>query len=378
MATRVLWLIKGLGPGGAERLLVNAAGAHDRTRFSFECAFVVPEKQHMVAPLNELGVPCYLLSGGASRQHWVLGLRRRLINGRFDVVHCHSPLLAAAARLVVRTIPASRRPAMVTTEHNAWSRFVLPTRWANAITSPLDAATVAVSEEVLRSIRGPARRRAVLLHHGIDVGAVRQLRSEREVVRRELGLAPTDFVVGTVANYRPQKDYPTLLRAARRACDALPSLRVVAVGQGPLAERIEQLRRELRLEDRLILTGFRPDAARVMSAFDVFTLASEYEGLPVALMEATALGLPIVATSVGGATDFFTDGSTAALVAVGDSTALSDGWLRLASDTAFREKCATASAAIAAEFDVQRTTDEIETIYEYALGRARRAKVDRR
>ena len=192
VTTEVLWLIKGLGPGGAERLLVNAAATHDRKRFSFECAYVMPKKAHLVAALENLGVRCHLLNGDGSAWRWPFALRRLVNEGRFKVVHCHSPLIAAVGRLVVRTIPARRRPVVVTTEHNAWSRFVWPTRWANAITSPLDAATIAVSEEVLSSIRGPARRRAVLLHHGIDIGAVRALRNERDAVRTEFGFTPSE------------------------------------------------------------------------------------------------------------------------------------------------------------------------------------------
>src|SRR5688572_23512430 len=138
-----MWTIKGLGPGGAEKLLVAAAGAHDRERFVIEATYLLPWKNHLVPKLEALGVQCTCLDVRDERDlRWVARLRRRLRVDPVDVVHAHSPYVAAFTRCAVRSLPRRSRPGMVTTEHNPWTTFKAPTRYANALTAPLDDATI--------------------------------------------------------------------------------------------------------------------------------------------------------------------------------------------------------------------------------------------
>ena len=261
---------------------------------------MLPYKDHLAEELERSGVRCHCLSGSPADVRWPIRLRHLLAEGNFDVVHAHSPLPATAARLLVRSFPVSRRPAMVTTEHNAWNTFALPTRWANWLTVSLDHAVYAVSRETRSSMDTTTQRRCITLAHGIDVASVAAQAAHREEARAELGIGTHEFVIGTVANFREQKDYPNLLRATQELRDLGVTFRVVAVGQGPGEQEIRDLVDQLGLNDNVLLLGYRPDATSVMSGFDVFTLASKWEGLPVALMEALALGLPVVATAVGG------------------------------------------------------------------------------
>ena len=179
----------------------------------------------------------------------------------------------------------------------------------------------------------------------------------------EFGIEPDDIVVGTVANFRPQKDYPNLLAAVRLLADREVPVRFVAVGQGPHEADTRQLATELELGDRLIFAGFRDDAVRVMGACDVFTMASQWEGLPVALMEALALGLPVVATNVGGIAEAMVDGETAVLVPPGDSAALADAIERVAADPNLQARLAAASERKAHDFDIRRAIAPIEAAY---------------
>ena len=153
---RVLWLIKGLGPGGAETLLAAAARAHDHDAFHIECAYVLPYKDHLAEQLEQSGVRCHCLSTTRSDPRWPIRLRRLISDGQFDIVHSHSPLPAAVGRIVAMSLPRARRPMLVTTEHNAWDTLAAPTRWANRLTSWLDDAVYAVSNETKRSMRGRA------------------------------------------------------------------------------------------------------------------------------------------------------------------------------------------------------------------------------
>lgn len=342
--------MKGLGPGGAERLLVELAKVLDRDEVEVTCAYVLPWKDHLTGELEAAGVRCVCLSRTRNDLRWPLRLRALLKTG-FDVVHVHSPLPGSVARLAARTIRDA--PQFVATEHNAWPTFARPTRVLNRWTSGSDAVTFAVSDEVRASITGAAASRAQTLQHGIDVAATARAAERREQLRVELGLIPRELALVTVANLRAQKDYPNLLQAAALLRDRGVPFRLVAVGQGPLAEDIRQLRDGLALQEHVILTGFRPDATAVLGACDVFVLASAWEGLPVAVMEALALGKPIVATAVGGVAEALRDEETALLVPPRDARALADALERVLTDAALRARLADASRIRAADFDVR-------------------------
>lgn len=361
---RVLWLIKGLGPGGAEHLLVAAARTRDRDGFDFEAAYLLPWKDALVARIEALGVPVECFGVRDERDvRWVAALRRRLRSRPVDVVHVHSPYAAAMVRLAVRTLPSSVRPAVVSTEHNAWSTFRGPTRWANALTARFDAATIAVSQETRASMSPRQRERCEVLVHGVDVADIATRRARRAAMRAELGVDDATVLVGTVANYHPKKDWPNLLHAARTIADrGLPVL-FCSVGQGPLQAEVEALHAQLGLDATVTLTGFRPDAVDLMAACDVFAMSSLWEGLPVAMMEALALGLPLVSTAVGGIAETFTDGIDALLVPSGDATALADAIERIATDSELRARLAAAAAARAGEFDAARAQRRLEAVY---------------
>lgn len=369
--SRVLWLIKGLGPGGAERLLVSAAGAHDRTRFEFECAYVLPWKGHLVPELEALGVRVHCLDGPDPRDpRWIVRLRRLLAEGRYDIVHAHLPLVAGVARLVVRSLPRRGRPKVVVTEHNAWSTYPWPTRLLNGITAGLDDATIAVSEETRESMRpASVRARAQVVVHGVALAQAREERRHRDDVRAELGIGPGEVVVATVANYRAQKAYGNLLAAARAVVDRGLPVRFVAVGQGPLESEIRAEHERLGLGDRFALLGFREDAVRVLAGADVFTLASTYEGFPVALMEAMAVGLPVVATEVGGVPQAVRHGVEGLLVPPGRPELLAGALGQVVADGGLRSRLAAAAARRGEEFDMARSAQRIEEVYLSVLGR---------
>ena len=238
---------------------------------------------------------------------------------------------------------------------------------ANGLTSGADSVTYAVTEEVVATLRGTARRRAEVLVHGIDVDlAAARPEGERRQVRAGLGLATDDLVIGTVANLRAQKDYPTLLTAAR--CSSTVAFRSVwsPSGKGHWSVRSPTRRDRLDLHDHVLLVGFRPDAVAVMAACDVFVLASAWEGLPVAVMEATALGLPIVATSVGGIAEQLAP-TEAVLVPPRDPVALADALEAVVVDPRRRAALAAAARSAATRFDVHRTMQTLTSRYEQFL-----------
>ena len=359
---RVLWLVKGLGPGGAEQLLLLAARVVDRSRFDYRIAYVRPDKTHLVPELEAAGLaPERLGARTTGPGGWLADLARAMTE--VDVVHAHSPVLASTARLLARTLPGSRRPAVVTTEHNEWTSHRRPTRLLNAATAPLDAHHWAVSDQV-RDTVWPSRRDGYeVLIHGIDPDAVRPRAGARQSLRAGLGVGDDEVLSLTVANLRRNKDYPNLLRAARIALDREPRLRFAAVGQGPLADEVAALHASLGLGDKFHLLGFRRDVHDLMAAADVFTLASAHEGLPVAVMEAFANGLPVLATRVGGLPQQVENGVHGLLVTPGHPEALAAALTTLAADAELRNRMGEAARERSTAYDIRRAVTEQERLY---------------
>jgi glycosyltransferase involved in cell wall biosynthesis len=266
------------------------------------------------------------------------------------------------ARPVLRSL-GRRRPAIVYTEHNSWDGYGRTTRWANALTYPLDDARLAVSPEALASMPRPFRRRTEVLVHGIELDEVASHGAARTRVREELGITDATILVVTVANLRAHKDYPTLLGAARRALDAGAPIRLMAVGQGPLEAEVRALAGRLGLGDAFQLLGYRPDPLDVLAAGDIFTLSSKAEGYPVSLMEALGLGLPVVATAVGGVPEAVRSGVEGLTVPAGRPDLLGDALATLANDDRKRAEFGRAARARSALFDIRRATARIEAVY---------------
>lgn len=359
---RVLWLIKGLGPGGAERLLSSFAQASDLTRFDYEIAYLLRAKQALVAELEGHGVATHCLDA-RGRISWAMRLRRLLIARPVDIVHMHSPLAAAVTRLVVRSLPRSVRPRLVSTEHNVWPSYATPTRLANALTFGLDDAHIAVSNQVRRSVPARWRDGVEVVVHGVPLDEARAQRPRREEARAGLGVGPDEILVGTIANFRADKAYPDLLRAARKALESGLPLRFVAVGQGPLDAEIRRDHAELNLGDSFRLLGYRPDALFVLAGCDIFVLASLREGLPVAVMEALAIGLPVVATDVGGVADALADSGCGVIVPPGRPDLLAAAIIRLGADDELRASMAQKAVERGDAFDIIPAVRRIESLY---------------
>jgi glycosyltransferase involved in cell wall biosynthesis len=361
---RVLWLTKGLGRGGAEWLLVTTARRRDRERVSVRVAYLLPYKTALVGELEAEAVPVVCLGyRSALDPRWLAALRRSMIQEPVDIIHAHNPVMAVGARIVAHSLPRRLRPRVVVTDHNVWYGYKRVSRWADGLTSPLDDARLTVSEAVRASLPAPIQRRSRVVVQGIEVDQVRAQRAGRAEVRAEFGLDGSELVVGTVGNLRLQKAYPDLLAAAREVVDRLPDVRFVAVGQGPLEAEIRAIHHRLGLGDRFLLVGYRADAVRVMGACDVFVLASLYEGLGVAIMEALALGLPVVATAVGGVPEVVDHGREGLLVPPGRPRELAAALLTLLTDDERRLRMAEAAAQRGALLSIETAVRRTEAMY---------------
>jgi glycosyltransferase involved in cell wall biosynthesis len=366
--TPVLLAIKGLGHGGAERLLVDSVRNGDHRAYQYEVAYVLAASDDLAGELAGAGIPVHALGADRSLDlRWLWSFRRLLLDRQYAIVHFHLPYTAALGRLVVLTLPRRRRPVTVYTEHSLWTKVSPLVKLLNRATASRDSALIAVSDAAQRDLPRALRGRARVVVHGVDLGPSRAMVAGRPGIRAriraELGVADGELLAVTVANLRSEKGYDVLLEAARRIGGRGLPVHFVAAGQGDQAAALEERRHVLGLDDRLRFLGHRTDALALLTAADLVVLPSHQEGLPVVLMEATTVGATIVATSVGGVPQVITDGVNGLLVPPGDPDALANAVARLVDDPALADRLGRAAREGGASFDVARASAEIEALY---------------
>ena len=365
---RVLLVIKCLGYGGAERLLVDTVAAADRQRLEFEVAYVLRDQDALVPAIVSGGTAVHSLGAVNNGDlRWMLAFRRLLAAQRYDVVHFHLPYAAALGQFVVSSLPRSARPAVVYTEHSLWDRAKLLNRVLLRVSMSRQERLIAVSQASYAALPVSLRRKTTTVVHGVDLSRSESLVTRREEMRArtrsELGMTDDELLFMTVANLRPEKGYDVLLDAAHSVSQSSLPIRIAAVGRGPLASSLHARRVELALEDRFQFLGQRDDVLELLAGADAFVLASRHEGLPVALMEATSVGLPIVASSVGGIPQVLEDEVDALLVPPGDAHLLAEAMKRLALDPQLREHLGRQARLKSSIFDISAANQAVGDIY---------------
>jgi glycosyltransferase involved in cell wall biosynthesis len=384
----ILVLIKGLGLGGAERLVVDSLHYRDQTRYAYHVAYLTPWKDALAPAIQAAGVPVYCLGGGRDggkagtstvtppsslQAAWQLprALRRLAAlqrRERFDLIHADLPVAGVLARIVGKRYGVP----VVYTEHNLQEHYHPVTRWANRATYGWNDVVVAVSEEVAASIgrNGMAERtRLVTLRNGVPVEAVRAEATGLAELRQELNLPPGRPIVGSVAVFRRQKRLDDWLATAKRVAEKRPDALFLLVGDGPEMPAVVAQVAALGLQERVRLPGLRPDGRRCMGLMDVYLMTSEYEGLPMALLEAMALGKPVVATAVGGIPEVVDPDKSGWLAQAGATGELARAVLALLDDEPARHAMGNAAAqAVEARFHLRQRVAAIEGLYAELLG----------
>ncbi len=368
---RILVLIKGLGVGGAERLLEASLPYLNRDRFSYQIGYLLPWKTALVPAFVEAGVPVHCLDMGSPGDlRVVMRLVALLRREQIDLVHAHLPVAGIWGRVAARLAGV---PRVVYTEHNVPQRYARLTRMLNHRTYRMNDIVIAVSDEVRRTIAGYAngRPRILTVQNAVDVEALAATVADAAAVRREFGFPPQALVVTTVGNLTLKKGHAFLLEAARRVVARHPNARFLVIGQGPLARSLQAQADRLGLNGTVVFAGFRADAVRLLAASDVFVLSSLFEGLPVTLLEAMALGKPSVATRTGGIPEITDEGSSV-LVAPGDVDALADGIGGLLDLPALRLRLGAAAQERArSRYGVRHMVRAVEQLYADLLQEAR-------
>ena len=360
----VLHLIKGLGRGGAEMLLPSLI-RNGSNGYRYSVGYFLPWKDALVSELRDMGVRVehYSARGPIGMLARVPQLARSFRRCGVDIVHAHLPLAGVVARLAGRM---SGVP-VVYTEHNLMEHYHRATRAANLGTWKLQSSVITVSEAVANSARSAAGTSVpiTVMNNGVDIERFTRRSEESDALRARLEIPAAAPVVGTVAVFRQQKRLDLWLEVALRLCREHEGVRFLIVGDGVLRGELEELAAALGLDSRTHFAGLQQDVRPYLQAMDVYLMSSDFEGLPVALLEAMATGLACVTTAVGGIPAVIDDGISGMMVEPGDATALASAVAALLSDRDRIEAMGRrARERVEGHFSARAMAEGIEGIYE--------------
>jgi len=367
---KILIVSTSLAYGGAETQLVRVATRLKARGWEVRVGSLTLPKAY-VEELETAGIPVFSLDirRKLPDPRPILRLARFIREWRPHIVHSHmvhANLLARLVRLLA-PFPILICSARSVKEGNRLRELLY------RLTDPFCDLTTHVCQAGLeRYVRIGAvpRHKIRYVPNGVDTAHFKPDLEIRFELRRELGLENL-FIWLAAGRFDPPKDYPSLIRAFARVVAKEPNTVLLIAGDGPLRSSVEELVRELRLEGNVRFLGIRRDMPQLMNAADAYVMSSAWEGMANVLLEASATGLPIVATDVGGNGEIVLNGETGFLVPPKDPDKLAQAMLRLMSLPQDERKHMGERARryIEDNFALERIVDRWEQLYHELLSR---------
>jgi glycosyltransferase involved in cell wall biosynthesis len=368
---RILLLITSSGTGGAENLFKELTLRLDPQRMEpFFCS--LRPSGATARELELKGVPVFSLDMSESPNlvEMIRGLSRlNSLCRTHSIDLVQTSLYRANVLAVLASAVGKSVPKVVTSQHSlsplSGRLAVLLTRHAHRYSDRV----VAVSEAVRRYLtdsEGIQRDQIVVIPNGVDTQRFRP--RDKSAIRKSLGIADHEVVIGAAGRLTPVKGFDTLIEAASRLYESGIAARVLIAGEGPERNRLQALITEAGLGRQIQLLGLRNDLASLYSAFDVFVLSSLREGSPGVVLEAMASECPVVATAVGGVPEIIQDRRSGLLVPPGDAESLASSLAELLGNGSQRDLLAhSGRARVQDRFSLDRIADQYEELYSEIL-----------
>ena len=357
---KILYLINYAGSGGSERYVELLARYYHGSKA--QCGLCYNVDGPLVEKMKALDIPVYQLPMKSIADISAAKKLAKIVkDGEYDVIHAQYPrenyiailskLFGCKAKIVFTSHLISEQPPV-------W-------RLLNRIFTPHDHAVLTVctyGKEVLER-GGVAKDKIRIVFNGVDAPAAPQ--RDRSVLK-EFGIGDEEKVITILTRFSEEKGVPFLLRSiAKLKAQTTVPFRLLLVGTGPDFDRDKALIPELGIGDKVVLTGFRTDTARLLAASDIYLNSSSSEAMSFAILEAMAAGLPLVLTHVGGNPELVNTGEICGLLApYGDEDAYAGAIAKLLEDDTLRARYAAAARAKAeGEFDLYTLLDKLFEIY---------------
>ena len=284
---------------------------------------------------------------------------------QIDILHLHGYGATTFGRLagMVRRLPTILHEHANLTD-TPWFQKIADTTLAPATDLAL-AVSQSTADFVIRARRMPPER-VKTVYLGVPLDEFSRPRAPEEVAaaRRELGLTPGETAIGTVTRLHDSKGNSFLVEAAALVLQERPHAKFFIVGEGPLLPDLRAQAQALSLGDRFVFHGFARDVAGVVSAFDLSVFPSLWEGTPLTVFEALAMGKAILATDADGLLDVLTDGRDAVIVPRRNAPALAGGIVKLMDDPELRARLGREAAVTAQQYDIAAFVRKMERLYE--------------
>lgn len=357
--------------GGGERYLELLFERLDRTQY--RPLLICPEPGSFVGRMEARGVETHLVHLAPLFNPFALWrLTRLLVQQRVTILQTHGARSNFYGRIAGRLAGV---PVIISTVHNSLKDYEVSafTRKVYAaalrLTLSLDQRIICVSDATRRDVIdecSAAEAKVQVVHNGIDPSAF-PAQPDRQKVRQELGLGQRPVLV-TIARLTDAKGHRYLLAALPSLLDRWPELCCLFVGEGELEDALQRMARELGVERACRFVGVRTDIADILAAADLFVLPSLSEGFPFVLLEALAMGCPVVASRVNGIPELIEEGKTGLLVPARDPHSLASAILKLLSDPAAASRMGAAGRMVVRErFTADRMVANTTAIFDAAV-----------
>ena len=374
---KVLHLTKSEGLYGAERVILNLLEHFDAEHFDVRLAALVEARNPHRELLEEaarrghrtLAIPC---RKRLDPQSW-RELLRVIKENEIDVLHCHEIKsrfygLLAAKRLKL---------PIIATNHN-WIRknlLISALEYWDAFTLRFFDRIIAVSEEIrqlMLKYGTPAQRMAVVTN-GIATRELEHRHNDKMNWYERWGIASHERIIGAVGRLSVEKGAKYFLEAAKIVLTKMPDVRFLLVGDGPQARELKEYAQALGIEQNVIFAGFQPEVAAFYELMEIFAITSLREGTPMALLEAMATGVPVVATAVGGVPKIVRDRDNGMLVPAQDAQGIAAALLQLLQNRAEAARLASnAKRTIIEKYSAATMARQYENIYAGLVQRRQR------
>jgi glycosyltransferase involved in cell wall biosynthesis len=402
---KVLHLIKSLGRGGAEKLIPETALVHDQSRFEFHCLYFYHQEQNILDELEAASIQTHLIpSGNLELFFQIKKVKHFVLQHGFDIIHAHLPWAGILSRFVGKELSIP----IVYTEHNTWERYNKISYLGNRMTFKHQDVAIAVSNEValsmrLNSIWDPYRRggrlKVRVVQNGVNTEVFKRERLEsgrleiekleierlEEVqftvkgvlgiptLRDQLGIPEGALVIGKVAVFRSQKRLWLWVELALRILEKCPETHFLLVGDGEWRERILTQIKKSGKSAHFHWVGVQKNVVPYLSLMDIYLSTSEFEGLPIAMLEAMSCEVPVVATRAGGIGEVIQHGNQGYLTEIEEWEELEKYCLELLLNPQLRQEMAHAARErVIEKFSMKRMVSELEGIYLEVIGSEQR------
>ena len=376
----VLYVITKLELGGAQEIALYTLQNLNRKKYNLFLAVndkgILVEKVKKLRKVKTFFLPALIRSISPLKDiSALIKLFRLCRKEKIDIIHTHSSKAGILGRWAAR---AARVPIITHTIHgwgfhpgqNSWKRrlFIFLEKVTAKITDTLIAVSRASIEAGIENRIGQ-RKKYALIRAGIKPFLFQNVATDIGVMKKELGLREEGKIVGMVACFKPQKAPLDFITVASRVMKEKPDTQFLLIGDGELRPAVEKIIKELNLEKKVILTGWRKDIPQILKVIDVLALTSRWEGLPRVFPEAMASGLPIVANNVDGASEAIEEGMNGFLISVGDIRGMAEKIINLLDKPEMAEEMGRkGKEKVFPEFDIDLMVEKIDNLYQELAG----------